>query len=178
VLCSTLSDTAEQCGPPGCGGSVITGQGEAYFTTVVTPTNPVGKTGQIEYCSADGRRTSEKKTRHSELLDQLTSSDTTTEHMTGSPRAPAPAPVVVAAPAYRVDVIVYSGPVTLASKTHGSRTHGWVQVTLVFSSLLRTPAQLALDEAQAKATFPRLDATMTTQLNKYFFSFDKPRIEY
>jgi len=182
VLCSTLSDTAEQCGPPGCGGSVVTGQGEAYITEVITATKPSILTanttlaGQevlyLPYCAADAAgRTGQRMIQSPKAQNMLSRFNTITRRTTGSRRQGGGA-----AAAYVTTVIVYSGPVTLASKTHGRRTHGWVHVTLpyaVFSEAL-TAAELAA----IPSTVPRLDAAMTAQLNKYFFSFDKPHMEY
>lgn len=173
VLCSTLTDTAEQCGPPGCGGSVVTGQGEAYFTYVVTPTNPPGLPSpdqngdaSIPTCTPDARRSSgsQKQSRSAKWDKMLSRFNTTTGRSTGSSRQTGAEFV------YLVGAVVYSGPVTLASKTHGDR-RGWVQVTLPISSS-ELPSQ-----ALVGSEYPRLDAAMTAQFSKYFFSFNKPRRE-
>jgi len=169
VLCSTLSDAAEQCGPPGCGGSVVTGQGEAYYTYVVTPTQPPGLPSpdqngdaSIPVCTPDARRFSgvQQQPRSAKWDKILSRLNTTQGHRSDSHRQ-------TGGNVYLVHVIVYSGPVTLASKTHG-----WVQVTLPISS-----TEFA-SEALAGSTYPVLDAAMTAQMNKYFFSFDKPHMEY
>jgi len=152
------------------------GQGEAYFTKVVTTTQPPGLTSLtfnqsgIPICRPDARRlsTTGQQDSQSEKWDEMVSRfNTATGHTgTGSRRQTGGAEFV-----YLALVIAYSGPVTLISKTHG-RTHGWVQATLPTQSL-RVSAEDVFG-----GPFPVLDATQTAQLSKYFFSFDKRRMEY
>lgn len=135
LACSTLDSAADKCGPSGCGELVLQASGNTYFTVAASKTLPSSQwqeppptadlpPGQYNICNVSinftsaGADTSKAKRSHPEsvLSERL-----------GGHRQPA------GKHAYLGFVLVYSGPMTITSKTHETKwKEGWFDLAVPF----------------------------------------------
>lgn len=154
-----LSEEADRCGPSGCGGMVLSGQGWAYELAHLVLDGGSPDTYRPAPCfNVNGRRQDslgdDLQRRLNKTLETVGAAKKAAEK-DGGARGP-----VVSDPRDMVfvakQILVYSGPVTVMSKTHETKWEkGWVDYMYASAFVTMTKADLAALEMSAGGPLPR-----------------------